>query len=47
MEKESNKFEVIKKLFTENINEINAICFIIKSTNNKLTYYQNMFIEDF
>ena len=40
IEKKNNKFETIKKLFTENINEINAICFILKSTNNKLTYYQ-------
>ena len=41
IEEENNKFKTIQKLFNENINEINAICFILKSTSIKLTYYQN------
>jgi len=30
-------FELIEKFFKENLNEINAICFETKSTNNRLT----------
>ena len=38
--KDNIKFEQIEKYIKENLNDINAICLIMKSTNNKLTFYQ-------
>ena len=45
IEKDNEITEKIEKLFRENINEINAICFVTKSTNNRLTVSQKYILN--
>ena len=37
----------IKKLFNEEINSLNAVCFVIKSSNNRLTHSQRYILSSF
>ena len=45
IEKDNEITEQIEKLFKEKINEINAICFVTKSTNNRLTVSQKYILN--
>ena len=45
IEKDNEITEQIEKLFKESINEINAICFVTKSTNNRLTVSQKYILN--
>ena len=45
IEKDNEIIEQIEKFFRDNLKEINAICFVTKSTNNRLTFYQKYILN--
>ena len=45
IEKDNEIVEQIEKFIKENLKEINAICFVAKSTNNRLTQYQKYILN--
>ena len=45
IEKDQIIFDLIEKFFRENLNEINSICFVTKSTNNRLTSSQKYILN--
>ena len=45
IDKDKETFEKILKFFKENLKEINAICFVIKSSNNRLTIHQKYILN--
>ena len=45
IDKDKETFEKIQKFFKENLKEINAICFVIKSSNNRLTIHQKYILN--
>ena len=45
IEQDNKIVEQIEKFLKENLKEINAICFVAKSTNNRLTHYQKYILN--